>query len=308
MTERPMEIQRRAAGAEPRPPDDADVLASDEARGMALVKPSELPSGYLPYPQGASIYYRSYNYDELTTFSDSALTPSERAAFVMRGVLCRGMDPDDLTVSDWLYLGLLRKVSVFRTSKFNITVPADPRTGRRAHTERVNVADLAVHDLDVPDLPAVADIGGREMHFSPLTMGRFGMLMDAMDAEADAAYREARRKSDRPSEVERPAPRDPSKSELMGYQCVNMEPDEAVPLIREATGVEMAALEYIDDAFRHKVKPMTIKWTQRAGDGYEEKECAETVEVDDPAALVWPFRGSEEHGRGAVRFGLQGNP
>ena len=307
-----MEIQRRT-GQEPIP-EDQPVLGSEEAEGMAVVKPTDLPSRCLPYPKGAAIFYRPYNFDELNTFSDSLMSKSERTKFVMQGILCKGVDPGDLTVADFLYLGLLRKVSVFQTGKFTVTFPPDPRTGRKAHTETVNIADIGVEDLQVPALPAAIDVCGKEMLFSPLTVSRMGQLLDKLDDEADEEYEEAKTAAAEQGdvdvdEIEYPEPRNPTSSELMAYQCVNMEPEEALPLIiKGGVGITLAALQQLDDLFKHKVSPVTATWKQKPdAEGEPEKEYTETVEIQDPTALVWPFRGSEDYGRDAIRFGVQGS-
>ena len=288
-----MEIRRREPGKE-EPTQEAALIGSDSALGMAVVTPSDLPSRFLPYPPGASISYRPYNFDELSTFSDSQVNFRERIKFVSRGIICRGMEPEDLTLADWLYLGLLRKISVFQQAKFTVTVPADKALGRRAHSEQIEIASLAVDDIKAPALPAVINLGGRELHFSPLTVGRFDDLLGRLDAEAKAAGDEDSR--------------DPTEAELIAWQCVNAEPDDVLPLVKGAMGAELLGLEKMDEMFAHRVKPIRINWTQKAqGPDEKDMECSETVRVDDPTALVWPFRGDAVAAGGAVRFGLQGN-
>ena len=307
-----MEIRRKTDAPEP-PPEDQAVVGSEEAQGMSVVQPSDMPSRFLPYPKDAAVFYRPYNYDELYTFSESEVSQKERVRFVNDGIITRGMDVGDLTVSDWLYLGLLRKISVFQTGKFTVTVPADPSIGRRTHTATLDISSIGVEDLNVPSLPAAVTVGGKELLFSPLTLSRFEAVMEAMEVEAQEKYEEAmialsEQGDAEPQDiedVERPEPRDPTGRELMAYQCINMDPEEALPLIKKAVGLSVVGLDHLDKLFRHRVSPVTLKWKQKpAAEGEPEKEYTKTVEIDDPTALVWPFRGSEEHVGDAVRFGV----
>lgn len=311
-------IERRARdvdAAEPelQPDVHEEVLGSEEARGMAVVQPDEMPSRFLPYPEGVRIFYRPYEYDEITTFSDSNIGIDERARFVSKGILVRGMDKDMLTLSDWLYLGLLRKVSSLGTGRFTVTVPADEELGRLAYTTELSMGDISVSDLDVPALPAVMSLRGREVHFSPLTIGGFMKLMHKIRAElqakligmAEAAAEAAGKpltdeeRKEVMASADKREMRDPTDSELAAYSCINNDPEAILPDIRTAKTAELTDLQEIDAAFAHRTDPITVRWKQKDG-----KEFSETVWIDDPLALVWPFRGHEKPAGSTLRFGL----
>ena len=264
---------------------DEPALGSESARGMALVQPDDIPSRYLPYPSGTSIFYRPYTFGEIETFNDSALSESERLRFVLAGILCKGIEPGALTLADWLYLGMLRKLSVFGTNKFTVVVPANEEEGRLAHSEIIDMNRISVHDLDVPALPACITINGKDTHFNPLTVGAFAELMVKLREDATRAGDDV--------EV-----RSPTESEILAYQCINMPTEDALKLIQGATKHELIDLQDLDRLFQHRVNPLTITWMQ------DEKEYTETIAIDDPIALVWPFRGPEESSRSTLRFGL----
>lgn len=298
-----IEIRRHTGSPAPDAGDDA--LGSDEARGMALVQPSDMPSKFLPYPDGVRIFYRPYTFDEITTFSQSMVDMDERLRFVMQGILVKGMDKMRLTVSDWMYLGLLRKISSFGTESFTVTVPADAEQGRLAHTARIPVSRISVTDLSVPALPAVMVLDGTESTFSPLDVGRFMDLMHKLRAELRAEMAEkmaaagggALNVDNLP--VDESEMREPTTSELMAYQCTSSDPGDVLPKVKAATRSELLDLQDMDAAFYHRTDPVRLEWKQKDG-----KEFSETVWIDDPTSLVWPFRGPDKPDGSTLRFGL----
>lgn len=266
--------------------DSTSQPATNMARGMAVVEPSDMPSKFLPYPKGTTIFYRPYTFDEIEVFNDSMMSETERMAFINEGIICKGIDHMQLTLSDWLYLGMLRKLSVFESSKFSVTIPPDPETNRNAHTVLLEMAKMGVTDLEVPALPAVVTVDGQELHFSPMTLERFNELSAALKEEATANGEDKARL--------------PTSREVMAYQCINRDPAEILPTIKGAMGQEYLDLQELDLLFRHRVNPVEVKW--KVG----EQEYSELVEIDNPTSLVWPFRGQEESRRSTIRFGLPG--
>ena len=153
--------------------------ANPIAASTSRIKVEELPSEFKPYPKDVSIWYRTYTYDEVDEFNnmnaDVDVDAAGKLAFLAKGVEAEGMDVQDATVNDMLYIGLLRKLSTFGTEMFSVHIRHED--GSR-HALTYSMDDLYFEELEVPELPIVVDVTGKEMHFTPLTLAGHRKAMD----------------------------------------------------------------------------------------------------------------------------------
>lgn len=283
--------QQRQPPADPPEPETAPVPEDQEPTGLPYAKLEKLPSRFLPYPDGAQVYYRGYTFGEIDVFSESQLGVVEMTETVLQGIECKGMDKLDLTLPDYLLAGMLRRVSTLGGLDFTVTLPANPEVGRmRAVRVTKTMQDVKFDELeDVPGLPISIQVRDNVLEFWPLTVRRF--LQMARDLGEDQV---------------------PSESQTLAYECANREPAEALELIENATGQEIIDINEVQELLDHSVLPVDVGWTQEIATGkgkdrkVEKKEHTEAVDVTNPTALVFPFRGSERTPRSTVSFGNRG--
>lgn len=263
----------------PKEPDlysDADIDASLGFGKLAASKVNHstiqvdtLPSRFKAYPAGTQIFYRAYTYKELDDYNDSKLSLSESMRFILDGIDAQGMDIGKLTLADFTYIALLRKLSSLGSDTFSVTI-------KRHGVEFTAIYDFEEIDfepLKTPSLPIVAKIAGTDLHFMPLDMEHYLRLVDRGLETNERA--------------------------LLAAQVTNVEYKVAKDIIDNASGRDLLILKRIDDYLFHGVKPLVLKYT------YKGKERRETIDVTDVNTIVAPFRRSEEFEGSAIQFGVQ---
>lgn len=207
-----------------------------EAPFIPEVKVVDLPSKFLPYPKGCSISYKPYIYGELEEFNDSKFSVLEEVNFHLRGITT-SFPAMDLAYFDYLAILLLRKISTFGGNQFSFPYkcPGCEKGGKHYST----LMDVAFEDLNVPNLPLIVTIGRQEMHFSPLTIGRYVEFVE--------------RKSEKPQGIQ-----------LLASEVINLKYEEAEKIIYNASGEDRGVtdhdvLDYLDEILFFGVKPIKFK-------------------------------------------------
>ena len=283
----PMLIKRKErpqpAPREPEPPGPAPEIEepfSDES-SFAVIEASQMPSKFLPYPEGTRISYRPYTWGEIDAYNESKFSVAASLEKMLDGVETVGVAKRDITVADALWLANLRRLSTFKTNEFTVTV-AHEMDGSR-HTSRFSLEDMDFKFLDVPALPIEVDVvclsgSGKSvlrkqtMRFMPLTVGMYAEL-------------ESKTK-------------DIKSRHVMAAQCVDMDYEDALRTINDSTQESMLVLQEVDALLKHEVAPVTVKYEVRG------EEYSRTVEIDDPHSLVRPFRRRDVSKKHAIRFGV----
>lgn len=233
----------------------------------ALVEVTELPSKFMPYPSNTKIFYRPYTYGEADSFSDSKVSNSKALEFVLDGVNTDGIDKYNLTLGDFLYIALLRKISSFGTLEFQVAVTYKRELFKKVVTHE----DIVFDDIKAEKLPVVFTMGGRDLHFYPLTIKQYIELLDK-DLDNERA--------------------------IIAMQCDNLPFDDAYNIINDAIGRDITYLKEVDGLLSHSVAPLDVVFN------IEDKEVHKSVAIDDPNTLVLPFLGHEESSRSPIRFGV----
>jgi len=256
-----------------------------EAPFIPEVKVVDLPSRFLPYPKNCSISYKPYVYGELEEFNESKFSVPEEVNFQLRGITT-SFPIMDLAYFDYLAILLLRKISTFGGNQFSFSYkcPGCEKSGKHYST----LMDVVFEDLNVPNLPLIVTIGGQEMHFSPLTIGRYIEFVE--------------RKSDKPQGIQ-----------LLASEVINLKYEEAEKIIYNASGQDKGVsdhdvLDYLDEILFFGVKP--IKFLCKNVIGKDEKEKKDilcnyenSVRIS-PEVLTSPFCDDRESLRSRIRFGL----
>jgi hypothetical protein len=240
-----------------------------------------LPSGFIPYPKGCTIKYQPYTFGDLNRFNQSKLAMRDRVDQVISGIFT-SFDKNLLTFSDFLFIGLLRKISTFGSHRFSVRFRC-PKCKNIVNAD-LNPTELEFDDLKAPELPIVFTMGSNaELHFTPLTVLDYIKLSE-LGLEDDTIA-------------------------SLAIQVRNRPFDEAKELISAATGADILHINDIDKLLFHGLKPVHIRCTAKIKSDKEDGEevpCRQLVKVDlqEDDDLIYPFRSDENASGDAIRFGI----
>lgn len=238
----------------------------------ATTEVTDLPSKFLAYPANTKVYYRPYTYKDLDDFNDSTVDLLSRLRFILEGIKTTGMPREDLTLADFLFVALYRRISSLGTTRFQIKIQRPDFTTSIVFS----FEDIAFDDLTVSALPVIADISGVECHFRPLTIGQFFELLDREILPGHKDYNRA----------------------CLAAQISNIDFDSAFDLVNNAIGQDMVILNEVDKLLFHSTLPLAVQYSYR-GEIVNEK-----VHLDDPMTLIFPYCGPEDIKRNPIRFGV----
>jgi hypothetical protein len=252
------------------------------------VKLESLPSRGVPYPKGASIAYMTYSFGEVKKASLSNMGLVQSLKLAMAGVKTVGMDKQQLTIVDALYIGLLRKISSMGGMEFEIPYRCHQCGGR--NKARFKHTDMEFEDLkeEVTQLPIEADIDGDTFEFSPITVkqyldiqsGRYQKILKNGEMDSVAVYAAQVRNFDFEETYER------------FYS------------LRDPEDIEV--LQEVDILLHHDIKPLETKCTVKHKDNNgNEETCGalNLVKLEGREALLLPFRDGEKTVRNRIRIG-----
>lgn len=253
-----------------------------ESRFIPEIQVKNLPSKFLPYPEGCLISYKPYVFGELIEFNESKLSEVDIIKFISRGITT-SFPIMDLAYFDYLFISLLRKISSFGSNQFGFSYVCQKCGATNSH--KATTEDIEFAELDVPKLPIVAKIGNSELHFVPLTVGKYLSLLESKKID--------------------------KKISLFASEVINMDQADAEKIIYNAIGEDQSLLNYIDELLYFGIKPMvvTCKAEVKEGEGgnVEKKVLCgfeNKVEIDSPEVLTRPFRVDRESLRDRIRFGV----
>jgi hypothetical protein len=220
----------------------------------------DLPSRFLAYPPNSFVKYRPYFFKEVKDHDFSKnLTYREEVDFVLEGIYTN-FNKYDLTLSDYLFLNLLRRIS--NTGDYDISVRYMCNTCGNKVTSIFKSNEIEIDYLKIPKLPIVVKFSsGKEYEFKPLTIGKY---IEFIEGE----------------------PKDKTIS-ILSRCCVNSSYEEIFEFISNLSDtVDFALIEYLDRQIYHSVKPMILKCTHKnkiyfEKDGWS-KEKIENLGIANP--------------------------
>jgi hypothetical protein len=140
------------------------------------IKVKKLPSKSIPYPDNARIQYRPYTFGELRLIATSRMDEKSSMEFVLKGIQTN-FPKEDLTMSDLIYLGLMRKLSTFNDIQFRVNYTC--AKCKKKTYGKFTKDDMEFSDIQADSLPAMADLSdGNKYEFMPLTVGGYFALFD----------------------------------------------------------------------------------------------------------------------------------
>lgn len=205
----------------------------------------DIPSKFLPYPEGAIIKYRPYYFEEIKNHDQSkGITAREEVDFVLSGV-CANFDKYSLTLSDYFYINLLRRMSNIPEGDYDIIARYKCKGGAHLSENIFKASSIEIDYLDVPSLPVTVEFtSGQKYSFKPLTVSGYLRLV-----EEGLIGRGSKKNRIIPS---------------VSMCCVNAPYEEIFEFIRTLTHpADEFLIEYIDSKLYHSLKPMTFQCTYK---------------------------------------------
>jgi hypothetical protein len=226
----------------------------------------KLPSKGLSYPAGCEISYRPYSFGEVKKVSQSKMTAKAAYQEVLSGISC-SFGPENLTMSDFLFIGLLRKISTLGSSK--ATVIYRCAGCFKENSAFLNSSQMEFEDVAIPSVPAKVSLQAGEFLFGFPTVGAL-IHLESLGKSEDPVH-------------------------ILASACVSHSIEEMVPIIDSCMGEDSATLEQLDSLLFHGLKPSTFKCSHC--------EHKNSIELDGGQALIMPFRGDAEPSKSRISFG-----
>lgn len=254
------------------------------------VDTSKLPSRGLAYPKNAEINYRPYSYGEVKKVSQSKLSETEQFDFLVNGITVTGIEHDDLTLGDIMFIAIYRKLSTLGGSKIRVTHKC--KGCGKPSENIVELASISANFIKAPKLPMKIVFDDEVYKFGPMTLGQYkkayGLMLSKPDLDEEFC--------------------------LMSVQCLSHEFDKVYNRFYNlSTSSEIESLSKIDEYLGHGLKPVSVKCKNLVDDKDVEpvdgktaqKECGHQteIELDGGQALLLPFRELEESIGRNIHFG-----
>lgn len=256
--------------------------APEDSLSRVTNKPHHLPSRGIPYPKGFELSYRPFKFGEIKRISSSKnSTPRQMFEEVLSGVDC-SFDKEDLTLSDILFIGLLRKISTLGTTDVILKY----RCGKckEVGNHRIKTDDLEFTDLladysdDEAQLPVSVEFSWGEENFTPLTLKDYYRLLDNNLEHSEIAKfsMEASHYGE-------------------GWEERYKKFDDLEDL------EDMRLLQEVEKLLYHELKPIEFECNIKV----EGKVCGNKIhsELDGGQALILPFRERKVDVKGRIRLG-----
>jgi hypothetical protein len=254
---------------------ETEVTPSTSHLPKVSLEVKDLPSKSLSYPPGTTVSHRPYTFGEVKRISQSKLGIKDTFKEILKGVETNLPDKGMLTVPDVLFLGLLRKISTFGSSKFSVAYHC-------SHCDKGSTFDLSADQIDfaelsVPRLPIKISLSNDvEYVFTPITINDYNYLVDKELADDELA--------------------------ILAVQCRSGGFEKNLEEFNNCNMEDGQILSEVDKLLKHEVKPVKNKCNNKLDDN---KVCGgeNNIELDGGRALVLPFRKLENVNGSRIRFG-----
>lgn len=241
---------------------------------LPIIQVGELPSRFLPYPEGTKIFYRPFTYGEILQLAQSNLSDIELARkIILPGVEVEGIDKEDLIFADFAFITILRYMSSFPSYEFQVSGRCGNKECNEKIFKSVRATEIEFADLDVPDLPVIVEVAGEELHFMPLTLKARFNCEEKYDIN--------------------------NSVHVLAHLVVNKPVDEVIDILENRITAEEAELiEEVDKMLALHIKPVVIKCPKCSRENYIRISIGGTLR---------PFRRYKEPAKDRIRFGISRN-
>ena len=109
--------------------------------------PKDLPSQGIFYPDGFYVKVRPYTFGEIEYISQSSLPFHEILKFVLGGITTEKIDSEDLTLFDFMFLAIVRRLLSFGTEEYKLLAKC-PQCGKEV-SKIFNLQDIEFEDMKI---------------------------------------------------------------------------------------------------------------------------------------------------------------
>lgn len=259
----------------------------DAAKAVPLITIDDLPSRFLPYPSGSSIKYQPYTYGEVLDLNQPGQKNWQKFESMLGGIIIKGFDAHDLTLMDFMYIGVARRVSTLDVTEFRALFPCKNEDCKEPNKTVLNATQLEFDYIKAPQVPLVLGrmAGYNDLAFKPITVGQMLELWASGD--------------DSPAHMM--AKQLVGQVVQQGDQKVIIPVDQKVifQAIYNAMDEDARNLRRVDDYLFHGLKPIPVNCS-KCGHSFH-------LLLDSWEAVLLPFRESEESDDDIISFGLAGD-
>ena len=250
----------------------------------------KLPSRGVPYPPSSTLKYKTYTFGEVQEASTSNWDIVDSIKLALKGIEAGGgLDKYQLTLLDVLYIGILRKVSSMNELRFEM--PYICRGCMKQTKAIFTEKDIEFRDLshEIESLPIEADIAGKVLQFSPMTVKEFldlhsGRYKNVIGGKVD-------------------------KISIYATMIKNLKFEEAYQLLKtNRNNDDNEVLEEIDRLLLHDMKPLIATCSEEVeNEDGEKSKCGfqNALKLEGREALIRPFREGKRSARDRVRLGTK---
>jgi hypothetical protein len=131
----------------------------------------EIPSQGLCYPKNFSIKYYPYSFGDVKKISQSHYSILDRYEYILSGIET-SFDKLDLTISDLLYIGILRNLSTFGTKRLKVFFTC--KDCGHENEKTLELSSLEFQDLSTNiEYPIKIELNNDIFYIKPLTARMF---------------------------------------------------------------------------------------------------------------------------------------
>ena len=240
-----------------------------------LIQVTELPSEFKGYPQGTVISFEPLTLGELESLNtDPDLDSTYAVAMLLNAIHCNTLNAEDLYYWDVMYIGIQRKLQALGNTKGTIRRRC-PKCGEIV-SKTFDYTELDFKLMQAINLPMKLEVAGKQLEFKQLSMKDF-LQIDTTEGELGVYAR----------------------------YISNLEYEEALPLVKNATGIDIKKLRFVDKQLDYGIKPFVVTCTNTVKNPQTGKQevCNEEVvlEVKSPFEVVFP----EDEFEGDTGFDVQ---
>lgn len=231
---------------------------------LPLIDVPQLPSGFKGYPINTTVSYEPMTLKEAELLNSGSINVLRALEYILNAVHSNNIDAEDLAYWDVMYIGVIRKILAFGDIRGQLTEIC-PECSQTV-THEFTYTELEFLELEAPQLPIIANIGGQELEFGFIT------FKDFMELEADATI-----------------------LQVYARMVKNKPYKEALQIISNATGKDIKKLSKIEQYLSYGIKPFVHKCSN----------CQSEVEfeVKTPFEITFPEDTSNDDSDFEIRFG-----
>lgn len=269
---------------------------------LPMFKVEVLPSGFKTYPENSTIYYKPYSWNGVKLLTQSKMDTVALWNYILDDVTC-SFDKDLITLQDFFYISLLRRVATVGNNKFSVTVACNnivkniikevdtnKKQIEKTITEKCNTVNhFVINDnqinfddlqLKKEELPVQFNLLGKWYHFSPITIGNAKYLFENGLLDDD--------------------------NSTIAVQCINEDFENILSVLNsdELSFLDGEKTRLLDNLFYHGILPIEKDSTDK---DIVCSKCSSKlpIQLDGGEVIIRPFRESTDDDRNGVRFGIQ---